>query len=160
MKAFGNHFRVEYLASARMQTYDCGIASIFEVSTIHAIDVFINYVGVVKDILKLDYGLLSRPIVLQSDNWGNPTYTHDNTGFLVVNVQHSLPMIPSFLLPKNPKSSIQTSPINPDRRLFYVKKHAQKERLLKTQILSSQRQLRLLVLLLQHKSYFHQTRLY
>jgi hypothetical protein len=98
MKAFGNHFRVEDEASARMQTYDSGVASVFEVPTIHATNVFVNYVGVVKDILKLDYGPLSRPIVLlrckwakRSDNRGNPTYTRDDAGFLVVNVRHSLP---------------------------------------------------------------------
>jgi hypothetical protein len=98
MKAFGNHFRVEDEASACMQTYDSGVASVFEVPTIHATDVSVNYVGVVKDILKLDYGPLSRPIVLlrckwakRSDNRGNPTYTRDDAGFLVMNVQHSLP---------------------------------------------------------------------
>jgi hypothetical protein len=98
MKAFGNHFRVEDEASARMQTYDSGVAYVFEVPTIHATDVSVNYVGVVKDILKLDYGPLSRPIVLlrckwakRSDNRGNPTYTRDDAGFLVVNVRHSLP---------------------------------------------------------------------
>jgi hypothetical protein len=81
-----------------MQTYDSGVASVFEVPTIHAIDVSINYVGVVKDILKLDYGPLSRSIVLlrckwakRLDNRGNPTYTRDDAGFLVVNVWHSLP---------------------------------------------------------------------
>jgi hypothetical protein len=80
-----------------MQTYDSGVASAFEVPTIHAIDVSVNYVGVVKDILKLNYGPLSRSIVLltcqwakRSDNRGNPTYTHDDVGFLVVNVRHSL----------------------------------------------------------------------
>jgi hypothetical protein len=100
MKAFGNHFRVEDEASACMQTYDSGVASVFEVPTIHATDVSVNYVGVVKDIMKLDYGPLSRPIVLlrckwakRSDNRGNPTYTRDDAGFLVVNVRHSLPMM-------------------------------------------------------------------
>jgi hypothetical protein len=83
-----------------MQTYDSGVASVFEVPTIHATDVSVNYVGVVKDILKLDYGPLSRSIVLlrckwakRLDNRGNPTYTRNDAGFLVVNVQHSLPMM-------------------------------------------------------------------
>jgi hypothetical protein len=55
-------------------------------------------VRVVKDILKLDYGPLSRPIVLLRCQWakrldsrGNPTYTCDDAGFLVVNLQHNLP---------------------------------------------------------------------
>jgi hypothetical protein len=47
-----------------LQTYDSGVTSIFEVPTTETTDVSVNYVGVVKDILKLDYGPLSRPIVL------------------------------------------------------------------------------------------------
>jgi hypothetical protein len=85
IKAFGNHFRVGHPGSELLQTYDSGVVSV-------------NYVGVVKDILKLDYGPLSRPIVLlrcqwakRSDSRGNPTYTRDDAGFLVVNVQHNLP---------------------------------------------------------------------
>jgi hypothetical protein len=84
--------------SKQLQTYDSRVASIFEVPTTEATDVSVNYVGVVKDILKLDYGPLSRPIVLlrcqwakRSDSRGNPTYTHDDAGFLVVNLQHNLP---------------------------------------------------------------------
>jgi hypothetical protein len=64
MKAFGNHFRVEDAASTRMQTYDSGVASVFTFLTADARDVSINYVGILKDILKLDYGSLSSPIVL------------------------------------------------------------------------------------------------
>jgi hypothetical protein len=81
-----------------MQTYDSEIASVFEVPTIHATDVSVNYVRVVKDIFKLDYGPISRPIVLlryqwakRSDGRGNPTYTRDDASFLVVNVCHNLP---------------------------------------------------------------------
>jgi hypothetical protein len=69
MKAFGNHFRVEDDASVRMLTYDSGVASVFQVPTEDATDVSINYVGVVKDILKLDYGPMSRPIVLMRCQW-------------------------------------------------------------------------------------------
>jgi hypothetical protein len=60
-------------------------------------DVSVNYVGVVKDILKLDYGSLSSPVILlrcqwakRIDNRGNSMYTHDDAGFLVVNVRHNL----------------------------------------------------------------------
>jgi hypothetical protein len=98
MKAFGNHFRVEDDASVRMLTYDSGVASVFQVPTDNATDVSVNYVGVVKDILKLDYGPMSRSIVLMRcqwvnrlDNRGNPTYIRDDAGFLIVNVRHSLP---------------------------------------------------------------------
>jgi hypothetical protein len=58
MKAYGNHFKVQDESSSRMQTYDSGVASIFDVPTEDARDVSVNYVGVLKDILKLDYGLL------------------------------------------------------------------------------------------------------
>jgi hypothetical protein len=169
MKAFGNHFRVEDEASTHMQTYDSGVASVFEVPTIHATDVSVNYIGVVKDILKLDYGPLSRPIVLlrckrakRSDNRGNPTYTRDDAGFLVVNVQHNLPMMsdPFIFAAQATQVFYSDVPNKPGWKLFYVKKHAQRERLLKTQMLSLQRRLRLLVLLLQHKSHLHQTRLH
>lgn len=100
MKAFGNHFRVEDDASVHMLTYGSAVASVFQVSTEDATDVSVNYVGVVKDILKLNYGPMSRPIVLmkgqwakRSDNRGNPTYIHDDARFLIVNVRHNLPMM-------------------------------------------------------------------
>jgi hypothetical protein len=63
-KAFRNHFRVEDDALVRMLTYDSGVASVFQAPTEDATDVSINYVRVVKDILKLDYGPMSRPVVL------------------------------------------------------------------------------------------------
>jgi hypothetical protein len=100
MKAFGNHFRVEDAASTCMQRYDSGVASVFTIPTADARDVSVNYVGVLKDILKLDYGPLSSPIFLlrcqwakQRDSRGNPTYTRDNAGFLVVNLRHNLPRL-------------------------------------------------------------------
>jgi hypothetical protein len=55
MKAFGNHFRVDDEATSRMQTYDNGIAFVFAIPTEDARDVSVNYVEVLKDILKLDY---------------------------------------------------------------------------------------------------------
>jgi hypothetical protein len=97
MKAFGNHFRVEDEATSRMQTYDSGIASVFVVSTEDARDVSVNYVGVLKDVLKLDYGPMREPVILlrcewikREDNRGNPTYVRDDAGSLVVNFRHKL----------------------------------------------------------------------
>jgi hypothetical protein len=97
MKAFGNHFRVEDTASTTMQTYDSGVASVFQVPIIDARDLSMNYVGVLKDILKLDYGPVWTPIVLfrcewikKEDNRGNATYIRDDAGFLVVNFIHKL----------------------------------------------------------------------
>ena len=57
-----------------------------------------NYVGVLKDILKLDYRSLRIPIVFFRQQWlkrhdsqGNPIYTRDDTRFLVVNFRHKMP---------------------------------------------------------------------
>lgn len=98
MKAFGNHFRVEDDTSRRLLTYDSGMASVFQVPVDDARDVAVNYVGVVKDILKLDYGPLNTPVILLScewvkrhDNRGNPTYIRDEAGFLCVNFRHKMP---------------------------------------------------------------------
>jgi hypothetical protein len=107
MKAYGNHFRVHDESSSRMQTYDSGVASIFDVPTEDARDVSVNYVEVLKDILKLDYGPLRNPVILlrcewikREDNRGNPTYIRDEAGFLLVNFWHRLPnMSEPFIFP-------------------------------------------------------------
>jgi hypothetical protein len=107
MKAFGNHFRVDDETSSRMQTYDSGIALAFDVLTQDAWDVFVNYVGLVKDILKLNYGPMRTPVILlccewmkRFDNRGNPTYVRDAAGFLVVIFRHMLPsMSELFIFP-------------------------------------------------------------
>jgi hypothetical protein len=98
MKAFGNHLRVEDTTSTTMQTYDCGVASVFQVPMVDARDLSVNYVGVLKDILKLDYGPVRTPILLfrckwikSEDNRGNATYISDDAGFLVVNFRYKLP---------------------------------------------------------------------
>jgi hypothetical protein len=61
-----------------------------------------------KDILQLDYGTMSIPIVLfrcdwvwnASDNHGNPTYKRDDVGFLMANFRHMLPKdIELFVFP-------------------------------------------------------------
>ena len=67
----------------------------------------INYVGVLKDILLLDYGGLNTQIILlrcewvkPRDSWGNATYTRDNAGFLVVNFRQKLGcMVDPFIFP-------------------------------------------------------------
>ena len=49
MCAFGNHFRVEDLQSALLQTYDSGIASIFEMPNVDSqFEVSLNYVRVLE----------------------------------------------------------------------------------------------------------------
>jgi hypothetical protein len=98
---------VEDAAFVQFQTYDSGIASVFEVPTTNADEVSVNYVGVLKDILKLDYGPLHTPMIIlrcewmkRQDNRGNPTYTKDDVGFLIVNFRHKLPrMAEPFIFP-------------------------------------------------------------
>jgi hypothetical protein len=107
MKAFGNHFKVDDEASSRVQTYDSGVACVFDVPNEDARDVSVNFVGVLKDVLKLHYGPLCNPVIFlrcewikRHDNRGNPTYIRDEAGFLVVNFRHTLPsMSEPFIFP-------------------------------------------------------------
>jgi hypothetical protein len=128
---------VEDEASSRMLTYDNSVASVFQVPVLDARDVPVNYVGVIKNILKLDYGLLSSPVILLqcqwakwTDNRGNPTYTRDDASFLVVNVEHNLPRMsdPLYFLAKRPKYFTQMFPINLDGRLYYEKKYVPRDK--------------------------------
>jgi hypothetical protein len=64
MKAYENHFRIDDPTTAQLQTYDSGVASVFHVPTKDAREVSINYVGVLKHILKLDYGPLHTHVNL------------------------------------------------------------------------------------------------
>ncbi len=64
MKAYENHFKVEDSERNSMQTFDSGIASIFDMSILDVRDLSLNFVGILKDILKLDYGHLHTPIVI------------------------------------------------------------------------------------------------
>jgi hypothetical protein len=107
MKAYENHFRIDDPTTAQLQTYDSGVASVFHVPTKDAREVSINYVGVLKHILKLDYGPLHTHVNLmkcewmkRADNRGNNTYTQDEAGFLLVNFRHKLPrMADIFIFP-------------------------------------------------------------
>jgi hypothetical protein len=100
MKAYGNHYRVnEGDAETTMATYDFRVASIFQQpqathqgTTLGSI----QYVGVLKNIILLNYGPISLPMVFfkydwvthGSDRWGNPTYKQDEDGFLLANFRH------------------------------------------------------------------------
>jgi hypothetical protein len=78
-----------------------------DVPTEDARDVSVNYIGVLRNILKLDYGPMRTPVILlrcewikRSDNRENPTYVQDEAGFLVVNFRHKLPsMCDPFIFP-------------------------------------------------------------
>lgn len=109
IKAFGNHFRVDDNSEIIMKTYDSGVATVADDPVLDARDVSsINYVGVLKDILKLDYGPVRSSIILlrcewikKFDNRNNPnTYVRDESGFLMVNFKHKLPkMQDPFIFP-------------------------------------------------------------
>jgi hypothetical protein len=107
MKVYGNHFRGDDPTTTQLQTYDSGVASIFHVPTDDAREVSINYVGVLKDILKLDYRPLHTQVNLMKCEWmkkadsrGNNTYAQDEAGFLLVNFRHKLPMlVDPFIFP-------------------------------------------------------------
>ncbi len=66
LKAYGNHFQVSDCNTEGMVSFDCGVASIFDQWQAHMGDehASIHYVGVLKDILRLDYGPISTPNIL------------------------------------------------------------------------------------------------
>ncbi len=105
--AFGNRFRVDDDTSARMVSYNSGVASVFSQPAQSDDAASVPYVGVLQDILLLDYGALQTPVILLRcewvkpfDNRGNPTYIRDDDGFLVVNFRHKLPRLSEpFIFP-------------------------------------------------------------
>ena len=98
IRAFGNHFRVEDDSTTHLISYNSGVASVFQQPSRTAGESSVNYVGILKDVLELDYGVVHTKIILMrcewvksQDNRGNPTYQRDDAGFLVVNFRHKLP---------------------------------------------------------------------
>jgi hypothetical protein len=77
-------------------TYDCGVASVFQQAQgpggVFALGPM-QYVGILQDIILLDYGTISIPVVLFKCDWvknevdrrGHPTYKRDEDGFLLAN---------------------------------------------------------------------------
>jgi hypothetical protein len=101
IKAYGSHFCVDDQTNVGCVTYDNGVASFFSHNNVddnHHPSRQLQYLGVAKDILQLDYGTMSTPIVLficdwvqnASDNRGNPTYKRDDAGLLMANFRHML----------------------------------------------------------------------
>jgi hypothetical protein len=92
MKTYGNHFHVDGGSSSLCVTFDSNVASIFEQEEGDVDDVLgpIQYVGLLKQILQLDYGCMSSPIILfqckwlrnRTNNRSNPIYKQDDGGFL------------------------------------------------------------------------------
>jgi hypothetical protein len=78
--------------SRSLQTFGTGVVFVFDMPTIDVSKVFVNYVGIFKDIFKLDYGPVHTLVIIfrcewikQKNNRGNPTYVRDDVGFLTLN---------------------------------------------------------------------------
>jgi hypothetical protein len=95
MKAYENHFLVDNDHNNLLVTYNCGVAGIFQQSQGNEDEVLgvIQYVGTLKEVLQLNYGPISSPIILFWCRWvkngidsrRNPTYRRDDVGFILAN---------------------------------------------------------------------------
>ncbi len=117
-------------------TYDSGVTSFFNHNNVddnHHPSRQLQYVGVLKDILQLDYGTMSTPIVLfrcdwvrnASNNRGNPTYKRDDAGFLMANFRHMLleDIEPLYSLPKCNKFFMLMTDTPHGGRSYYMRNH-------------------------------------
>jgi hypothetical protein len=58
---------VEELKSNSMQTYDNDIVFVFDMSIVDARDFSMNFVGVLKDIFKFDYGPMHTMVIFRCE---------------------------------------------------------------------------------------------
>jgi hypothetical protein len=68
-KAYGNHFHVLDHTTHLFQKFDNGFVSVFQEPDVDARTIHMNYVGVLKDIVQLDYGHVHTPIILFRCEW-------------------------------------------------------------------------------------------
>ena len=94
MTAYGNHWRVNNDSNRSCDTFDSGVACLEanEQSAGSGND----YVGILEDILSIDYGDVKTAVVIfvcqwkkRQDNLRRETYVRDPDGFLVVNFRHN-----------------------------------------------------------------------
>jgi hypothetical protein len=113
------------------------MVSIFQVPADNAQDVSVNYVSIVKDILKLDNGPMHTPVNLLHcewirghDNRGNLMFVRDEARFLFVNFWHKMPKLASlsFSPVKPHKCSTLMTSRRTAGRLFCAVKQAQEWR--------------------------------
>jgi len=112
------------------------VASVVKLPAENAGEVSVNYVGVLKDILLLDYGALSTQIILLRCEWvkprdsrGNATYARDDAGFLVVNFQYKLPrMADPFIFPSQATQVFFSDVIEKPRWKVVLQKEARVRR--------------------------------
>jgi hypothetical protein len=80
---------------------------VFDMPTTNGFEVSMNYVGIFKNIHKLDYGLVHTHVIIfrcewikRKDNRGNLTYVRDDISFLTINFCHKLPLMSEpFIFP-------------------------------------------------------------
>ncbi len=119
-----------------MQTFDSGIVLVFEQQTIDARGMFVQHVGVLKDILKLNYNQVQTPIVIfrcewmkQKGNRRNPTYVRDGVGFLTINFQHRLWMSSTpFIFPSQVTQVVFFNDLKKPRWKVVLQKEAHSKR--------------------------------
>jgi hypothetical protein len=77
----------------------------FQQLDVDAKAIHMNYVGVFKDILQLDYGHVHTPIILFKcewikfkDNQGNDIYIRDDVRFAIMNFKHKLLVLQESLI--------------------------------------------------------------
>ena len=107
MKAYGIHWHIANDCSDCLNSYDSGVA-VMESSDCSR-DCDNEVVGVLQQILKLDYGpSLNTPIYLLICEWRkhqdthvNKTYVRDPNGFLAVNFKYKVPkFVEPYAFPK------------------------------------------------------------
>jgi len=94
-KAYGNHSHVLDHRTHLLQTFVNGFAYVFQQHDVDAKVIHMNYVGVHKNIVQLDYGhvhtlgiLFRCEWIKSKDNRGNDTYIKNDARFVVVNFKH------------------------------------------------------------------------
>ena len=122
--------------SRTLKAYDNGVASVFHTPSVGVEEVTLNYVGVLKDILKLNYGPLRTPLIFfrcewmkQFDNRGDPTYVKDNVGIMVVNFRHKGPqMLEPFIFPSQTTQVFWSDEVQkPGRKSYWQRRHTPKD---------------------------------
>ncbi len=94
MKTYENHFQIDNDQNSLLVTYDCGVTFVFQQSQASEDKVLgaSQYVGTLKDILQLDYGLIFSPITLFQCQWMK-------NGLITVGTQLTSRMMLDFFLP-------------------------------------------------------------
>ena len=110
MWAYGYHFRAEDEAARQYVSFDAGVAAIITQTCRssradrHPIEAQLQYVGIIKDILRVDYGHLKFNVLrcswIKPDLAGEPTIKQDRDGFwLVKHGARQSPEVEPYLMP-------------------------------------------------------------